>query len=275
MENRRPKIWIIVLIVLTAAALVFTFAGASSIRSSADRVEYVKTASYGDPSAADGISVLFSNDANGTGIVRWTTALSVAEGTESISAGHRYMSSSDPFRGESDMDRISLLPSPDTDPAIIALAEKAARDIPAGSYTETRMLRLRLADHMEYLPLCAKYTAGAHGYNSRNTFNAETKKTEITDRVDNVLNELFRIKVPEDLIADISVWRHSDRDGDIDFDFRVVSYEGYGYIQDYYYGLISGRYYDGAFYIYQYFNPENDVRYEGSEIKTLSVECPQ
>ena len=151
MENRRPKIWIIVLIILTAAALVFTFAGASSIRSSADRVEYVKTASQGDPSAADGISVIFSNDARGTGIVRWITTLSVAEGTESISAGHRYMSSSDTFQGESDMDRISLLPSTDTDPAIIALAEKAARDIPAGSYTQ---IKVRLADHMEWWRHC-------------------------------------------------------------------------------------------------------------------------
>ncbi|MBQ6671252.1 MAG: hypothetical protein IJM80_06470 [Firmicutes bacterium] len=272
MENRRPKIWIIVLIVLTAAALVFTFAGASSLRASADRVEYVKTASQGDPSAADGISVIFSNDARRTGIVRWITTLSVAEGTESISAGHRYMNSSDTFQGESDMDRIALLPSTDTDPAIIALAEKAARDIPAGSYTQ---IKVRLADHMEYLPLRANYSVGAHGYNSRNTFNAETKQTETTDKVDSVLNGLFRIKVPEDLIADISVSRHSDRDGDIDFDFYVTGYEGYGNIQDYLYGLIFGRYYDGAFYIYQYFNPDYAEYYGGPEIRTLSVEGPQ
>ncbi|MBQ1890985.1 MAG: hypothetical protein II164_01410, partial [Firmicutes bacterium] len=234
---------------------------------------YVKTASYGDPSAAEGISVLFSNDAQRTaGIARWTTTLSVEDGAETISAGHRYMSSSDPFPGEEYRDRMILFPSLDTDPVIIVLAEKAARGIPQGSNT---VIKVRLADHMEYLPLCAEYAVGNNVFNSRNTFNAETKQTEVTDKVDSVLNGLFRVKVPEDLIADISVSRHSDSDGDIDFDFYVISYEGYGYIGDYSYGLISGRYYDGAFYIYQYFNPNNDGRYGGPGIRTLSVEGPQ
>ena len=256
MASKRIKIWIVILAALTAAALVYTFTGASSIRATADRVEYVQKTVYGDPSAAEGISAVFTNDAYGAGVVRWTTRLGVSGGRDEVSVSHQFLSDADNHSGNPYMDEIGLYTDIESIPGIDELARKTAEELSPGG---SREIRVRVSDYAEYLPITAQYAVGTRGFQSRTSFNAETKQDEPTNRVDAVLGELFKIKVSEDLTAVIEVSRYADKDGELNYGFYVSVYEG-DYPSFTFPGFIEGRYYYGAFYIYRYNGSSLDRR---------------
>ena len=248
MENRRPKIWILVLAVLAAAGLVFTFAGASSIKAASDEVHYVQKSSYGDPSAAEGISVRFTNTAWGSGYLTWITDLSFAGGKEQISVSHKYEDSLIRDSGSPTRDEIQIYADLDDAPALRELAEETARGLQV--YEETQ-LKIKVSDYMDYIPVTAQYFVGTRSFNSRLRFDPENKVEELSDSTNAVLSSLFRIKVQDDLTATLRVTRTPDKDGRINFNFDTNGLEKDG-LNWAYYNSIYGRYYEGAFYVYLY-----------------------
>lgn len=264
MENRRPKIWILVLAVLAASGLVFTFAGASSIKAASDEVHYVQKSSYGDPSAAEGISVRFTNTAWGSGYLTWFTDLSVSGGKEQISVSHKYEDSLTRDTGDPTRDEIQIYVELDDAPALRELAEEAARGLQV--YEETT-LKIKVSEYMDYAPVTAQYFVGTRTFNSRLRFDPEGKVEEPTDRTNEVLSSLFRIKVPDDVSAAVRVVRTPDKDGQMNFNYYVSSLEKDNLSWAYYHG-IYGRYYEGAFYVYLY-DFSDDPYFDDLELEPL------
>ena len=255
MENRRPKIWIIILTVLTAAALVFTFAGASSLKATADKVEYVQKTVWGDPSAAGGISVTFSNSPGGHTQLKWLTDLNVEGGKEDIAVSHVYsddavISSGGPYK-----DRISIYADFEDVPELKAVVKETARGLAENS---SKQISINIAKYLKYAPLTAYYAVGTTAFSSGRSTDPETGNVIISDKVDKVLNELFRIKVSDDTSAMLLVRRFSDRNGEMDYDYDIEYFESSVSYGSGLPGMIEGRYYDGAYYIYSYFG--NDGR---------------
>ena len=122
---------------------------------------------------------------------------------------------------------------------------------------EQKTVQVRLADYMEYIPVNAVYTmvnknsfGVDYQYSSSTYVDPESHMNEQTDRVDSVLRELFKMKVPDGLMATMQIYRNPDNDRQpvwyyADADWSNVP--GYGY-----YMFAAGSYYDGAYYIYYY-----------------------
>lgn len=250
MQNRRPKIWISVLIVLTAAALVFTFAGASAVKADADNVEYVQAASFGDPSAAEGINVRFNNYAEGNGTLRWMTDLSVSEGTEKISVSHEYPARRNVSQVEAFKDEIQIYPYLYNDPKLNEYAKEIAGDLKAG---ESKGVEIRLADYIDSIPVAANYAVGTSYYGSEMSFNDKTKETELTDKVNEALSKVFGVKVPDGMTASMNVYRRADAGGELSYDFYVMDFVLNGKAMAAYFDCLArGQYFEGAYYVYVY-----------------------
>ena len=243
MGDRKIKIWAIVLVLLTAAALVFVLSGASSLKATADQVKMEQRESYGDPSALEGVTAVFRNYATGTGSICWQTELSRSGGKETVKTSHSY-SQNQPARQNSFLSAdIEINCYLDDCPSIQAYAEKLAAD---ADWTQN-WVQVKLSDFMEYVPLTATYSVGNQYFDSLHTIDADSGHTVLTDEVNSVLRELFRIKASQGSIT-IRIIKDSNKNS------VSVSYntEQYGSSLFAYLGLINGAYYDGAFYIYDY-----------------------
>ena len=237
MENRRPKIWILVLAVLTVVALVYTFAGASSLKDTADKAEFTQKTVYGDASAAEGVSVTYTNIVGANRQVKWTTDLNVNGGKVDPELNHKYLDNEYGQSGEPFRDRIEIYPDLDDVPELEALAKAAARDLKVYERTE---ITLKLSDHLEYIPVTAQYAVGQSSYSVR-----------MDDPARRALNEMFRIKTPDDVKVTLNVYRNPDVDGELACNYDVSQVEESTGIFNYRV-IASGPYIDGAFYIYDY-----------------------
>ena len=250
MGSKRIKMWAVIPAVLTAAALIAALTGAASIRSAADRVEYVQKAAYGDPAAADGISVSYNNKAYGTGQLRWTTELKSSGGKETLTVSHSYGDlGTEPQEGYTESDMITIYSQLTLSKELEDLAIKTAQDMSPNSF---KILDIRLIDYMEYLPVSATYNVGNISWSAIIAFDPETEQYMRTYGVDDVLGDLFRVRVTDDMTAKIRVNRFADADGkmDVTFSDEEVNFGdnpgnagtdpamGYGY--------------DGAYYIFRY-----------------------
>ncbi len=255
MENRRPKIWILVLVVLTVAALGYTFAGASSLKATADKVEYVQKTAYGDPSAAEGVSVTYSNSPGGHKQLKWLTDLKVDRGKEDIAVSHVYSDDHVLSTGGQYKDRISIYADFEDIPELKAVVKETARGLAENS---NKQISINIAEYLEYAPLTAHYAVGTVAFSPGRSTDPETGNVIKSDKVDKVLNELFRIKVSDDTSVMLLVRRFSDRNGEMDYDYDIEYFESGLSYGSAWLGMIEGRLYDGAYYIYSYFG--NDGR---------------
>ncbi len=254
MENRRPKLWIVVLIVLAAAALVYTFAGAASIKATADKIEFVQKESYGDPSAAEGITAEFRNYKISTGRICWQTELSNKDGKDSVSAVHSYSTEDYNWTSNYAEKDLTVFIWLNDWPSLEEYAGQVAQDIGPG---QNKAVEVKLADYMDQLPVMAQYalktpnTIGVKEYyNTRTYYDPERRENVLTDEVNSVLREMFRIKPPAGMKASITVFRYLDSDNE-KFNYNPeIDWSGYPVEPDL--GIIYGSYYDGAFYIYDY-----------------------
>ena len=266
MANKRIRIWIIVLVLLTAAAIAYTFTGASSIAATADKVEYVQNGSYGDPSAAEGINVSFEHLPRGninTDRVKWKSELSMNGGRADFDVSHEFI----PYEGTysvegSSQDDIVFYASFDFSPELEVLAREEARSLKEG---DGKTITVDLSKYVEYVPVIANYTVGHSSNDSRHYYDPESKTTVIREDVDKVLTELFGIKVRDGLTATMTIYRDKDKFGDISCRYSIteVNYGPSRIWTDI--SFAGGTYHDGAFYVYNYFG-----RYENADWLAVS-----
>ncbi|MBQ1712709.1 MAG: hypothetical protein II024_05725, partial [Firmicutes bacterium] len=201
MENRRPKIWILVLAVLTVAALVYTFAGASSLKATADKAEFTQNTVYGDASAAEGVSVTYTNIAGANRQVKWTTDLNVNGGKVDLELDHEYSDNVYGQPGEPFRDRIEIHTDLNNVPELDALAREAARGLKVYERTE---ITITLSEYLEYIPVTAQYAVGQLSYSIR-----------LDDPARRALSGMFRIKTPDDVKVTLNVYRNPDAQGEV------------------------------------------------------------
>ena len=237
MENRRPKIWILVLAVLTAAALVYTFAGASSLKDTANKAEFTQKTVYGDASAAEGVSVTYTNIVGANRQVKWTTDLTVNGGKVDPELNHKYLDNEYGQSGEPFRDRIEIYPDLNDVPELKVLAKEAARGLKVYERTE---ITIDLSEYLEYIPVTAQYAVGQLSYSIR-----------LDDPARRALSGMFRIKTPDDVKVTLNVYRNPDAQGEVACNYDVWQIEESSGVFNY--GVIaSGPYVDGAFYIFDY-----------------------
>lgn len=237
MENRRPKIWIMVLVFLAVAALMYTFAGASSLKDTANKAEFTQKTVYGDASAAEGVSVTYTNIVGANRQVKWTTDLNIKGGKVDLELDHEYSDNVYGQPGEPFRDRIEIYPDLDDVPELEALAKAAARDLKVYERTE---ITIDLSKYLEYIPVTAQYAVGQLSYSVR-----------MDDPARRALNGLFRIKTPDDVKVKLNVYRNTDVEGEVACNYDVSQIEESTGIFNYRV-IASGPYIDGAFYIYDY-----------------------
>ena len=252
MVNRRPKIWILALTVLTAAALVFTFAGGSAIKATADKADFTQKTVYGDPSAAEGVSVTYTNILGANRQVKWSTDLTVNSGKVDLELSHEYFDNVVGQPGEPFKDRIEIYPDIEEAPEVEALAKETARSLELYGQTE---ITFKLSDHLEYIPVTAQYAVGQLSYAVRSG-----------DPVLSSLNEMFRIKAPDNVTVTLNVKRVQDKWEDVACDYYISQYDSD--IIDHRV-LASGVYIDEAFYIYEY-GSSTPYRYTPSVLEPLA-----
>ena len=246
MGNRRIKIWFVILAALTIAALAYTFAGAASIRATADEVEYVQKESCGDPSAAEGASAVFSNSTGYGPGISWTAELSFSGGRDEIKVSHRFFETAEQRTSAPYWNQIQIEASFDKSPEIDALAREIALGIKPGEHT---VAEIRMSDILDYVPVMAHYYIGTSSYYSFVSYNADTKQQEVTYEVNGALGELFRKMMPEDLVASLRVNRWEDKNGEMGITYYIESMTEGDEDSNI---MVTGQYYDGAFYIFHY-----------------------
>ena len=256
MGSKRTKTWIIILAVLTAAALVYTFAGASAIKATADIVEYEQIASYGDPAAAEGIDVVFSNSAwsrINRGRVTWYTDMNVSGGKEQFSVTHRYSEGDySPYYTGPDED-VTVYISLGICPELQDLADREAQDLAVG---ESKRIEILVSDHVATYPVIVNYTVDHRSFDSLHRYDPENKTTVTEEEAGKVLRDLFKVHVPKDMRASIRITRVPDIDGKVSANYIIDEsvYTGGTIWWDM--SIAGGSYYDGAIYIYDYFSGE-------------------
>ncbi|MBQ9890450.1 MAG: hypothetical protein IJM39_03475 [Firmicutes bacterium] len=252
MKTKKRHIALLLLVILTIAAIIGAAFANSIVLKPASSVEITQVESIGDPAAASGLKLTMKLPSSSD--LYWDTTGHFGETGPTFTTSHSYRQK---YINTARRDSLYLYPDVLQIPEILELVESTAA---SQDDMDVKTLKIDLSEYAEYVPLSIWAERNSGDFISGISRDSKTRLDEnnswnkVLDSLNDDANSFLKIPVQKGatLVIRLIVYSRSGNNGTPDYDatFRFENWEGinsYGYRGDV---VCSGPKIGDAYYVY-------------------------